>query len=70
MFASISNALQTKMEENETDVEILDSLQEMCGMQSEQARIELTRKCTSTRIIVGTPVRDHVMKMTNYFIKA
>ena len=51
-------------------MEILDSLQEMFGMQSEQARIELTRKCTSTRMAVGTPVRDHIMKMTNYFTEA
>ena len=42
----------------------------MFGMQSEQARIELTRKWTSTRMIAGTPVRDHVMKMTNYFTEA
>lgn len=70
MLASISDALQTKMEGNETAVEILDSLQQMFGMQSEQARIELTRKCTSTRMTAGTPVRDHVMKMTNYFTEA
>ena len=70
MLANISDALQTNMEGKETVVEIIDSLQEMFGMQSEQARIELTRKCTSTRMIVGTPVRDYIMKMTNYFIKA
>ena len=62
MLVSISDALRTKLEGNEIVVEILDSLHEMFGMQSEQARIELTRKCTSTRMIA-----DHVMKMTNYY---
>ena len=70
MLASISDALRTKMEGKETVVEILDALQQMFGMQSELARIELTRKCTSTRMIPGTPVRDNVMKMTNYFTEA
>ncbi|RYE04405.1 MAG: hypothetical protein EOP33_09170, partial [Rickettsiaceae bacterium] len=70
MLVSISDSLRTKLEGKETAVEILDSLQEMFGTQSEQARIELTRKCTSTRMIAGTPVRDHVMKMTNYFTEA
>ena len=70
MLASISDALRTKVEGMETVVEILDALQQMFGMQSEQARIEITRKCMSTRMIAGTPVRDHVMKMTNYFTEA
>ena len=39
MLASISYALRTKMEGKKTAVEILDSLQEMFGMQSEHARI-------------------------------
>jgi hypothetical protein len=66
----MSDTLRSKLEGKETAVEILDSLQEMFGMQSEQARIELTRKCTSTRMTAGTPVRDHVMLMTNYFTEA
>ena len=35
MLASIYDALRTKMEGKETAVEIIDSLQEMFGMQSE-----------------------------------
>ena len=42
MLVRISDALWTKLEENEAAVEILNSLQEMFGMQSEQSRIELT----------------------------
>ena len=45
MLANISDALRTKLEGKEIVVEILVSLQEMFGMQSEQTRIELTCKC-------------------------
>ena len=70
MLTSISDALRTKMEGKESVVEILDLLQEMFGMQSEQARIELTRKCTNTKMIVRTPMMEYFMKMTNYFTEA
>ena len=53
MLESISDAMRTKWEGKETAMQIFDSLQEMFGMQSEQARIELTRKCTSTKMIFG-----------------
>ena len=42
----------------------------MFGKQSEQARIELTHKYLSAKMRLGTPVRDHVMLMTNYFTEA
>ena len=42
MLASVSDVLRTKMEGKETDFEI-------SVMQSEQARIELARKSSSTR---------------------
>ena len=42
----------------------------MFGQKNEQACIEITGKYTTTRIKTGTPVRDHVMMMTNYFIEA
>ena len=70
MLASMSDALRTKLEGKETAVEILDALQEMFGRQSEQARIELTHKYSSAKMRAGTPVRDHVMLMTNYFTEA
>ena len=67
MHASMSDALRTKLEGKETAVEILDALQEMFEMQSEQACIELTHKYSGTKMWAGTPLRDHVMMMTNYF---
>ena len=39
MLATMSDGLRAKMENKETAVEILDSLQEMFGQQNEQARI-------------------------------
>ena len=42
----------------------------MFGQKNEQAYIEITGKYTTARIKTGTPVRDHVMMMTNYFTKA
>ena len=42
----------------------------MFGQKNEQACIEITGKCMTTRMKTGTPVRDHVMTMTNYFIEA
>ena len=70
MLASMSDALRTKLENKETAVEILDTLQEMFGMQNEQARMEATRKYMNAKMSPGTYVRDHVMMMTNYFTEA
>ena len=51
-------------------MEILDSLQEIFGQKNEQACIEITGKYTTARMKTGTPVRDHVIMMTNYFTEA
>ena len=42
----------------------------MFGKQSKQARFEATKKYTNARMVPGTHVCDHVMKMTNYFNEA
>ena len=49
MLTSMSDALRTKLENKETAVEILDTLQEMFRMQNNQARIEDTRKYMNTK---------------------
>ena len=61
VLASMSDALWTKLENNETVVEILNTLQEMFGMQNEQARMEATRKYMNAKMSPGTYVRDHVL---------
>ena len=70
MLASISNVLRAKFENQESIVEILDSIQEMFGYKNEQASIEITGKYTTARMKTGMPVRDHVMMMTNYITEA
>ena len=66
----MSDVLRAKFENEETAVEILDSLQEMFGKKNEQACIKITGKYTTARMKTGTPVRYHVMMMTNYFTEA
>ena len=70
MLASMSDVLRAKFENQESAVEILNSLQEMFGQKSEQACIEIIGKYTTARMKTGMPVRDHVMMMKNYFIEA
>ena len=70
MLASMSDVLRAKFENNDSAVDILDSLQEMFGQKNEQACIEITGKYTTARMKTGTPVTDHVMMMTNYFTEA
>ncbi|KAG6532599.1 hypothetical protein ZIOFF_006448 [Zingiber officinale] len=57
------------MEPKECAFEIMESVQEMFGQQSEQAHHEATRKYTNARMILGTHVHDHVMLMMNYFFE-
>ena len=42
----------------------------MFGEKNEQVCIEITWKYTTARMKTGTPVRDHIMMMTNYFTEA
>ena len=42
----------------------------MFAQKNEQVCIEITGKYTTARMKTGTPVRDHVMMMTNYFTEA
>ena len=70
MLASMSNVLRLKHERMETAIEIMDSLQNMFGKQSEQSRHEATRKYMNVKMSKGTPVRDHVLNMANYINKA
>ena len=69
MLASTSDVLRANFENQESAMEILDSLQEMFRQKNEQVCIEITRKYTTTRMKTRTPVRDHVMMMTNYFVE-
>ena len=70
MLASMSDILRAKFNNQESIVEILDSLKEMFRRKNEQACIEIIGKYTTARMKTGTLVRDHIMMMTNYFTEA
>ncbi|XP_062114404.1 uncharacterized protein LOC133825488 [Humulus lupulus] len=70
MLASMSDTLRTKLEDVETAYEIMDQLQEMFRHKSRQARFEATKKYANARMAPGMHVRDHFIKMTNYFQEA
>lgn len=66
ILASLDNPLQKQHELVETSKEILDSLKEMFGQQNRSARQQAMKSLMSTKMVAGTPVRDHVMKMIGY----
>ena len=70
ILLTMFDVLRAKFDAKETTVEILDSLQEIFGQKNKQACIEITGKYTIARMKSGTPMRDHVMMMTNYFTEA
>ncbi|XP_062099814.1 uncharacterized protein LOC133805661 [Humulus lupulus] len=70
MLASMSKTLRTKMEDIETAYDIMEQLQEMFGHKSAQASFEATKKYVNCRMAPGQHVRDHFIKMTNYFQEA
>ena len=70
MLISMSDTLRSNIERKVTVLEILEALHEIFSKQNEQARIELTRKYSATKMKGGTFVRDHVMMMTSYFTDA
>ena len=63
----MTDMLWAKLEFIETAVEILDAVQGIFSKKNEHARIEITGKYSTAKIKVRTPVRDHIMMMTNYF---
>ncbi|XP_062108444.1 uncharacterized protein LOC133819259 [Humulus lupulus] len=70
MLASMSEMLRTKMEDIETAYDIMEQLQEMFGHKSARASFEATKKYVNCRMAPGQHVRDHFIKMTNYFQEA
>ena len=70
MLASISDTIRSKLEGKDKTFEVMDTLQQMFGQQSEQAHHEITKKYMNTKMKSGTHIRDHVMTMANYFNEA
>ncbi|XP_062112605.1 uncharacterized protein LOC133823771 [Humulus lupulus] len=55
------------MENVKTAYEIMEQLKEMFGHKSMQASFEATKKYVNCRMAPSQHVRDHFIKMANYF---
>ena len=66
----MSDTIRSKLEGKDKTFEVMDTLQQMFGQQSEQAHHEITKKYMNTNMKSGTYVRDHVISMENYFNEA
>ena len=67
MLASMSDTLRTKLEDVETAYEIMEQLHKMFGHKSGKARFEAMKKYDNARMTPRMHVRDHFIKMMNYF---
>ena len=63
ILASISNVLQHKMQDEELASNIMLSLKEMFSEQDHSARQETMRQIYNTKMVEGTSVREHCLKM-------
>ncbi|GMN20244.1 hypothetical protein TIFTF001_048716 [Ficus carica] len=68
--ASMSNVLQKQHEEHQTTRQIMDNLEEMFGEQTIQAKIDAIKGLINCRQKVGTPIKEHMMKVMAYLSEA
>nr|GMN34156.1 hypothetical protein TIFTF001_046781 [Ficus carica] len=61
--ASMSNVLQKQHEEHQTARQIMDNLEEMFGEQTIQAKTDAIKGLMNCRQKVGTPIKEHMMKV-------
>ena len=66
ILASISNVLQHQMQDVELALDIMLSLKEMFGEQGRFARQETMRQIYNTKMIEGTSVREHCLRMISH----
>ncbi|RVW52634.1 Retrovirus-related Pol polyprotein from transposon TNT 1-94 [Vitis vinifera] len=67
---AMNEVLRTKHEGLETAREIMESLQQMFGRPSEQARHEAVKAVMNSKMKNGSSVREHVLKMIHHFNEA
>ncbi|RVW76960.1 Retrovirus-related Pol polyprotein from transposon TNT 1-94 [Vitis vinifera] len=70
LLAAMNEVLRTKHEGLETAREIMESLQQMFGRPSEQARHEAVKAVMNSKMKNGSSVREHVLKMIHHFNEA
>ncbi|XP_073128992.1 uncharacterized protein [Henckelia pumila] len=66
LLAAMNEVLRAKHEALETAKGIMESLQQMFGRPSEQARHEAVKAVMNCKMKNGSSVRDHVLKMINH----
>ena len=66
ILASISNVLQHKMQDEELASNIMLSLKEMFSEQDHSARQETMRQIYNTKMVEGTSVREHCLRMISH----
>ncbi|XP_077215666.1 uncharacterized protein LOC143850293 [Tasmannia lanceolata] len=62
----ISNVLQQQHVGMASSMDIMHNLREMFGQQNRSARQIAIKGLVSTKIVEGTPVKDHMLKMMGY----
>ena len=63
ILASMSNILQHQHEHMATAYDMMMNFKEMFGDQNRAGRQVAMKTLPNTKMIEGTPVRDHVLKM-------
>ena len=66
ILASMTNVLQKQCQGLVTAKDMMFHLKEMFGEQSRSARQTAMKKLMSTKMVEGTPVREHVLKMISF----
>ena len=66
MLAAMSDVLQYQHQNVATAAEIMTSLEELFSHQNRTARQNAMMEMLSLKMVEGTPVRDHVLKMMGY----
>ncbi|GMN70437.1 hypothetical protein TIFTF001_039481 [Ficus carica] len=67
---SMSNVLQKQHEEYQTARQIMDNLEEIFGEQTIQAKTNAIKGLMNCRQKVGTPIKEHMMKVMAILSKA
>jgi|UniRef100_A0A2N9H2W8 hypothetical protein len=66
ILASMTNVLQKQCQGLVTTKDMMFHLKEMFGEQSRSARQTAMKKLMSTKMVEGTPVREHILKMISF----
>ena len=66
ILASMSNILQHQHESMATAYDMMMNLKEMFGKQNRAGRQAAMKALLNTKMVEGTPIQDHVLKMISH----